>query len=381
MNLTLIGLHLSYSAFSSPFFSLPSSYSSPSNLITFSHLIFNKHFSSLFRTQIPNQMNSKLQFLLDSCEITQFLNHVISFASDSNNVTINGKDNVYGEPAVSPSTSFICNSSSFKNNNIPLEIKDGMPKASSGAAIYVSLPFPIVANVTHSNFTDNRAPFGGAIFFASESGSLIIHHSIFDSNQCYVGQGAHLFIGTHKNIDFRNINFILGGGNTSVYIVAGASNETIDLNQIRFYQNQGPIYVDNNAIVHFTTCCFTKFSGSGNSLKYIASDLISDKDTGCTFIIDDSCINYGRSGHLELQASQIVSKFEEIGSKRDESYCHECRLVPTPSHTMSARVSLACAKEAIIAICCCVFVSILGICIVIGLSKTGGVGESMDHSN
>ena len=190
-----------------------------------------------------------------------------------------------------------------------------------------------------------------------------------------------MFIGTHKTIDFRNINFILGGGNTSVFIVANASNETIDLNQIRFYQNQGPIYVDNNAKVHFTTCCFTKFSGSGNSLKYIPSDLISDKDTGCTFIIDDSCINYGVSGHLELQASQIVSKFEEIGNKRNESYCHGCRLVPTPSHTMSARVSLACAKEAIIAICCCVFVSILGICIVIGLSKTSGYGESMDHSN
>ena len=96
------------------------------------------------------------------------------------------------------------------------------------------------------------------------------------------------------------IGTILGGGNTSVYNVADARNETIDLNQIRFYQNQGPIYVDNHAEVHFTSCCFTKFCGSGNSFKYISSDLISDKDTGCTFIIDDSCINYGVSGHLEF---------------------------------------------------------------------------------
>lgn len=379
MNLTLIGLHLSYSSFSSPFLSLPSSYSSPSNLIAFSNLNFNKHFSSLFRTQFHSQMNSKLELILNSCEMSHFLNQVISITSgDSKKDDPN--NNHYGESAYSPTASFLCNYSSFKNNDIPLEIESGMPKSTSGAAIYVSLPFAIVANITHSNFTDNRAPFGGAIFYASEGGSIIITHSIYDYNKCYAGQGAHLFIGTHKTIELQNINFILGEGNTSIYCVADA-NETIELESIRFYQNEGPIFIDNGATVYFKSCCFTKFTGSGNSLQYIPSDLVSDKDTNCKFFIEKCCINYGAAEYKQLSASEIVSYFDEIGKNKSEGYCHQCRLVPTPSHTMSARVSLACAKEAIIAICCCVFVSILGICIVIGLSRTSGLGESMDHSN
>lgn len=381
MNLTLIGLHLSSSVFSSPFISLPSSQSSPTNLIIFSNLIFNKHFSSFFRTQIHSQMNSQIDFLIKSCEMSNFLNQVIYFSKNSENITITGKSNAYGEPAVSPRVSFTCYASLFRNNNIPLEIGSDVPKASSGAAIYVSLPYAIEANITNSTFRVNRAPFGGAIFFTSVGGNLIIHHCVFDSNQCYVGQGAHLFIGTHKGLDLQNINFILGGGNTSVFIIADASNESLELDMIRFYQNEGPILVDSGATVQFLRCCFTKFSGSGNNLQYIPSNLISDRETHCTFIIDDSCVNYGIANGLTLTASEIASRFEEIGKNRNEQHCEGCRLVPTPSHTMSARVSLACAKEAIIAICCCVFISILGICIVIGLSKSEGAGESMDHSN
>lgn len=378
MNLTLISLHIAYSTHSSPFFTLPYSYSSPKNLITFSNLNFNNHLSSLFRTQIKDQTNSKLDFALYSCTMNGFLKQVV-FIANYENITLVSTSNSYAKSAASPTISFICKSCYFSNNKIPLEMDDNeMPASTSGAAIYVSLPYDINGTITNSSFVSNEAPFGGAIYFGSSSGDLNITHCIFTGNSCF-GQGAHLFIGSHDGLNLMNINFILGSGNTSVYIIAKEGKENLQLNEIRFYQNTGPILVENAADVTFSACCFTKFSGSGNNLKYIPENLISDKETGSKFIINNCCVNYGIATGLTLNPSQIVDEFRKVQEK-DEAYCALCRLVPTPSHTMSARVSLACAKEAIIAICCCVFISILGILVVIGMSKSTTLGESVDKS-
>lgn len=338
-NVTLLLLHLTSLTSKSALFS-PAAFSQPS-YYTFQRIYMSKHYSS-FLDISANRVSSAISNSKFNC----FLNSVIHIYQDELPL-VEGVSDQDNNPA-NPKTSFACNYTSFTRNTSPF----------NGAAILVHSNMnsinSINAQIDHTNFIENSALMGGAIYF--ESFSLNMTDSHFEKNSAQIG--SHILLSCSATSTINNCFYQEGymvdkaKSISTIELTAPEIQGSYTFNSCKFFLNKGPFRV-NGVSATLNLCCFMDFQGENYG--------IFDKDY--VFFVGDVNLNKVtlNDQFCESCSGPEPSKWSlRTVLPQDPS----CQLIPYPTITSNYKISDEPAIFALVAIIFFVLVSIIGIFIV-----------------
>ncbi|KAK8892170.1 hypothetical protein M9Y10_029393 [Tritrichomonas musculus] len=339
-NVTLLLLHLTSLTSKSALFS-PAAFSQPS-YYTFQQIYMSKHYSS-FLDISANRVSSAISNSKFNC----FLNSVIHIHQDELPL-VEGVSDQDNNPA-NPKTSFACNHTSFTRNTSPF----------NGAAILVHSNMnsinSINAQIDHTNFIENSALMGGAIYF--ESFSLNMTDSHFEKNSAQIG--SHIFLSCSATSTINSCSYQEGymadkaKSISTIELTAPEIQGSYIFNLCQFFLNKGPFKV-NGVSATLTSCCFMDFQGE-NYGKFEQADyefFIGSVNLNKVTLNDKYCPSY-------VGSNPPTEGLQNAGPQ-DPS----CQLIPYPTITSNYKISDEPAIFALVAIIFFVLVSIIGIFIV-----------------
>ena len=326
-NTTLLFLQLSSISSGSALFS-PSSLSTPT-YYSFSHLKLSKHFST-FLSISGNNVNSAVHY----SQFANFLDSVVSISTVELSGRRNQRDN-----AENPAESFNCTSCVYLNNTATF----------AGAAILVSA-IDLTGNIQSSEFRNNRALMGGAVFFSSRSFNC--NYSSFRQN--FANIGSHIFVKADQLYMFSSSFQEANASQSCAEFVLSTAVNGFTMNSCNFFQNESPLHAVGVSVT-LESCCVMLYDNTGYD-NYIYNQSFSASDGG-SFILQNSVVNiYSVSGTFNSANINIPTT--------GDTAVPMCRLIPSPSATSNEGWGSLSAILSLVAIAFFVLISIIGIFIV-----------------
>lgn len=343
-NVTLLLLHITSLSSTSALFS-PAAFTQHS-FYNFQSLYMTKHYSTFLQFS-ANHASS----IISNSKFTYFLNSVISIHQDDNLPQYEGISDQSNNP-ISPRVSFVCNCTSFFRNTSPY----------NGAAILVHSNInsinSINALIENTNFNENSALMGGAIYYESSTINLTDCH--FKSNAAQVG--SHIFFScTTSNVD--KCSFQEGAGasscDSSLELTSSESASQNYFRNCQFFLNKGPFRVNGaNVNADLTSCCLLYYA-EGDYFTYDNSNIVILTNGGkislTNVALNEKFVSSGTYSSINVGSLPKAPSTDILNS---------CRLIPVPTETSHYKINSEPAIFALVAIIFFVLVSIIGIFIV-----------------